>query len=35
VSDSYNRQELYGLPPLATQTQVQLAVRYAIGSNRP
>lgn len=35
VSDSYNRQELYGLPPLATQTQVQLAVRYAIGSNMP
>jgi hypothetical protein len=33
VSDSYNRQDLYGLPPWATQTQVQLAVRYALGSS--
>lgn len=32
ASDSYNRQDLYGLPPAATQTQVQLALRYAIGS---
>ena len=31
-SDSYNREELYGLPPAATQTQLQLAVRYALGS---
>jgi hypothetical protein len=31
VSSSYNRSELIGLP-LATETQVQLAIRYAIGS---
>lgn len=35
VSDSYNREDLYGLPPRATQTQVQLALRYAIGSKIP
>jgi hypothetical protein len=34
VSTSYNRGDLYGLAPLATQTQVQLAVRYALGSAR-
>ena len=31
-SDSYNRADLYGGSPWATQTQVQLAVRYALGS---
>lgn len=31
-SDSYNRGDLYGGSPRATQTQVQLAVRYALGS---
>ena len=35
VSNSYNRAELYGLSPWATQTQVQLAVRYALGSANP
>lgn len=32
TSDSYNRQDLYGTSPGGTQTQLQLAVRYAIGS---
>jgi hypothetical protein len=32
TSDSYNRQELYGGPLAARETQVQLAVRYALGS---
>jgi hypothetical protein len=32
TSDSYNRTDLYGGSPWATQTQVQLAVRYALGS---
>ena len=32
VSYSYNRADLYALSPWATQTQVQLAVRYALGS---
>lgn len=31
-SDSYNREDLYGGSPGATQTQVQLAVRYRLGS---
>ena len=31
VSSSYNREDL-GLPPLLTETQLQLAVRYALGS---
>jgi hypothetical protein len=31
VSSNYNREDLGG-PPLATETQVQLAVRYALGS---
>jgi hypothetical protein len=31
VSSSYNRQDLGG-PPLATETQLQLAIRYALGS---
>ena len=35
VSDSYTRQELYALPPWATQTQVQLALRYTLGSTNP
>jgi hypothetical protein len=32
TSNSYNRAELYEVSPWATQTQVQLAVRYALGS---
>jgi len=32
TSDSYNRADLSGTSPWATQTQVQLAVRYALGS---
>jgi hypothetical protein len=32
ISNSYNREDIYGLSPWATQTQVQLAVRYALGS---
>jgi hypothetical protein len=32
TSNSYNRADLYGAAPWATQTQVQLAVRYALGS---
>ena len=35
VSYSYNRADLYALSPWATQTQVQLAVRYALGSANP
>jgi len=31
VSSSYNRQQLGG-PLLATETQLQLAIRYALGS---
>jgi hypothetical protein len=34
VASSYNREELYGLGPLVHDTQVQLAVRYALGSAR-
>jgi len=33
VSDSSNRQDYFGEPALATETQIQLAVRYAIGSS--
>jgi hypothetical protein len=32
TSNSYYRADVLGLPPLATETQVQLAVRYALGS---
>jgi hypothetical protein len=32
TSNSYNREEYGDGPPLATQTQVQLSVRYALGS---
>jgi hypothetical protein len=32
VSRSYIRQELTGGPPYATETQLQLGVRYAFGS---
>jgi hypothetical protein len=32
ANDSYNRPDLYGGSPWATQTQVQLGVRYALGS---
>jgi hypothetical protein len=32
ISESYNRQDLLGQSPWSTQTQVQLAVRYALGS---
>jgi hypothetical protein len=32
ANDSYNRTDLYGGSPWATQTQVQLGVRYALGS---
>jgi hypothetical protein len=32
ANDSYNRTDLYGGSPWATQTQVQLALRYALGS---
>jgi hypothetical protein len=35
VSNSYNRADLYGLAPWATQTQVQLALRYLLGSDNP
>ena len=31
ISSSYNRDDLGG-PPLLSETQVQLAVRYALGS---
>lgn len=31
-SSSYNRNDAFGLPALATETQLQLAVRYALGS---
>ncbi len=34
-SHSYNRPDNQAGPPLATETQVQLAVRYAVGSARP
>ncbi len=32
TSNSYSRQDLFALPALATETEVQLAVRYALGS---
>jgi hypothetical protein len=32
TSNSYNRNDAFGLPALATETQLQLAVRYALGS---
>lgn len=32
TSNSYNRADAFGLPALATETQLQLAVRYALGS---
>ena len=32
TSNSYNRDEVFGLPALATETQLELAVRYALGS---
>jgi len=32
TSNSYNREDVFGLPALATETQVQLRVRYALGS---
>jgi hypothetical protein len=31
VSASYNREEYEDGPPMASQTQVQLAIRYALG----
>ena len=31
-SNSYTREDVFGQPALATETQVQLAVRYALGS---
>ena len=34
IASSYNREELYGLDPLVHDTQIQLAVRYALGSGR-
>jgi len=34
VSDNYNRDELYGLDPHVRDTQLQLAVRYTLGSAR-
>lgn len=33
-SDSYNRPDIHAGPPLATETQLELAVRYALGSGR-
>ena len=32
TSNSYNREEYFGGPPQVNQTQVQLSVRYALGS---
>jgi hypothetical protein len=32
TSNAYTREDILGLPALATETQVQLAVRYALGS---
>jgi hypothetical protein len=32
VSSSFNREEFFGGPPFLTETQVQLAIRYAVGS---
>jgi len=32
VSNSYERQDAFNLAPLASETQLQLAVRYALGS---
>ena len=32
TSNSYERADAFNLPPLAAETQVQLAVRYALGS---
>jgi len=32
TSNSYNREDVFGLPAPATETQVQLQVRYALGS---
>jgi hypothetical protein len=32
VSDSFNRHDYLGAPALATDTQIQLAIRYSIGS---
>ncbi|MGO9803791.1 MAG: hypothetical protein ACLPTM_03255 [Steroidobacteraceae bacterium] len=32
TSNSYERQDAFNLPPLASETQLQLAVRYALGS---
>lgn len=32
-SNSYERQDAFNLPPFASETQLQLAVRYALGSN--
>ena len=32
VSDSFNRHDYFGTPALATDTQIQLAIRYSIGS---
>lgn len=32
TSNSYNRNDAFGLPALAAETQLQLAVRYALGS---
>ena len=31
VSTSYNREEYEDGPPMASQTQVQFAIRYALG----